>query len=166
MTNEKYFPLLLLIWMALLASGISAGQSEVKAADCKLTVQLIWGTDESKPKDKNLKEIDPKLADKLHRVFKWKNYFEVTNQNLTLPHQVSRTVSMSSKCKLELKRIDGEAKKSEEAIIVKLYGEGNLVTTKRLPLKLFQQGEYSILAGDDKDKQDDAWFVVLSKSSP
>ena len=166
MTNGKYFRLLLLIGIALLSSRVFAGQSEGTAADCKLKVQLIWGTDEAKPEDKNLKEIDPKLADKLRRVFKWKNYFEVTNQNLTLPSQMSKTISMSPKCKLELKRVEGEARKNEEGIIVKLFGEGKLRTTNKIPIKLLQQGEYSILAGDDKDKQDDAWFVVLSRGNP
>ncbi len=166
MTNGKYFRRPALFGIAVLASIIFAVHSEGIAGDCKLKIQLIWGTDEAKPKNQDLKEIDPKLADKLRRVFKWKNYFEVTNQNVTLSPQMSKTVSMSSKCKLELKRIGGEAKKNEEAIIVKLYGEGHLRTTNRLPLKLIQQGEYSILAGDDKEKQDDAWFVVLSSGNP
>ena len=166
MTNGKYFRLPLLIGIALISSRIFAGQSEGTAADCKLKVQMIWGTDEAKPEDKNLKELDPKLADKLRRVFKWKNYFEVTNQNLTLPPQMSKTISMSPECKLELKRVEGEAKKNEEVIIVKQYGEGKLRTTNKIPIKLLQQGEYSILAGDVKEKQDDAWFVVLSRGNP
>ena len=166
MTNGKHFALPLLIGIVLISSRIFAGPSEGPAADCRLKIQMIWGTDEAKPEDKNLKEIDPKLAEKLRRVFKWKNYFEVTNQNVALPSQMSKTISMSPKCKIELKRVEVEAKKNDEAIIVKLYGEGKLRTTNKIPIKLLQQGEYSILAGDDKDKQEDAWFVVLSRPIP
>jgi hypothetical protein len=162
MIKKSYLRLYRALSVTLLFGCIVSSQWQVLAGDCKLKAQLIWGTDEEKPDDPNLREVDSKLADKLRRVFKWKNYFEVTNQNITLT-PAGKTFSMSPKCKIELKKIEGDSKKGEEPIIeVKFYGEGKLVTTKRQPIKLLQRGEYSIFAGDDKEKNGNAWFVVLS----
>jgi hypothetical protein len=152
------FPFYYLI--GLLWATMGFGLTETRAGDLKLTVQLIWGTDEEKPKEKKLKEVESKLADKLRRVFKWKNYFEVSNQNVILPTNAPQKLAMSRKCELELKRVDAEI------VELKLVGEGKHVKTVRQRVKLLLQGEYSILAGDDKEKYDDAWFVVISLAAP
>ena len=163
MIKTRNFRASLLLWSIVSFGGIFAARSDSIAGECNIRAQLIWGTDEEKPADKELRELDPKVADKLRHVFKWKNYLEITNLTIVLSPQMSKTVTMSPKCKLELKTIEAESKKPEDALIeVKLFGEGKKVTTKRQPIKLLQQGEYSILAGDDKEKRENAWFVVLS----
>ena len=149
-----------LFLLSLFWATMGFGLTETRAGDLKLKAQLIWATDEEKPKDKKLKEVESKLADKLRRVFKWKNYFEVSSQNVILPPNAPQKVAMSRKCELELKRVD------DATIEFKLVGEGKHVTTVRQRVKLLLQGEPSILAGDYKERYDDAWFVVVSLAAP
>lgn len=137
----------------------------VQAADIKLSAQLVWGTDEAKPKadgDQKLqiKDLDPKIRKKLESVFKWKNYFLVKEEKCVLPTKDPAALKMSEKCRLELRLAD------PSTLEVKLFGEGKLTTTKRQALKALTQGEILVIAGDDKAKFNDAWFVVLSCPPP
>ena len=150
----------MLFLLSLLWATMGFGLAETRAGDLKLRTRLIWGTDEEKPEDKKLKEVESKLADKLHRFYKWKNYFEVRSTNVILVANAPQKVAMSRKCELELKRVD------EATVELKLVGEGKHVKTVRQPVKLLLQGEYFIFGGDDKEKYNDAWFVVISLAAP
>jgi hypothetical protein len=133
-----------------------AGAAPARAADLELKAQLLWGTDDQKPKDATFKELDPKIKRKLGAVFKWKNYFEIKAQKILLPGRGAKKVRMSPKCELELKLAD------EATLEVKLFGEGRWTKTVRQPVRALRQGELAVLAGDDKDKYGDAWFVVIT----
>jgi hypothetical protein len=145
--------LLLLLLTALPASARAEG------GDVKLKAQLVWATDHPKSKPE-MKELDQKLSEKLRKMFKWKNYFEINQQTVTLGSGPGRKLNMSSKCDIELRQAD------DGTIEVKLFGEGKLVKTIRQPLKPLQKGEYAAIGGDDKDSYGDAWFVVLSVGQP
>jgi hypothetical protein len=118
---------------------------------CKLDTQLIWGTDQAKPNPSDLKDISPELRKKLCKVFKWKNYFEVSRKEVQLPQQACKRIRMSPKCELEFDQ------SGANSIEVKLYGENKLVVTKK---QVLVPGEPMVLAGDDKN--DSAWFVVIT----
>ena len=127
------------------------------SADLKFRAQLIWATDEEKPKDKpKIKELDPKLRDKLRncKVFRWKNFYEIDQENFKVADKGSKITSVSRKCVIEVTHLGGCV------IEVKLYGEGTLVSTVRHSLP---KGEYLIISGDVKDKTTDAWLVALSQ---
>jgi hypothetical protein len=121
-------------------------------ADLSLQAQLVWGTNKEKPDDPKLKEVDPSVAEKLRKVFKWKNYFEVNKQNVTVTVGSPKKVKMSDHCEIEVQNL-GSA-----SIEVKLYGKGKLAVRKTQKI---HPTELLVLAGDDKD--DTAWFVVLSQ---
>ena len=121
-------------------------------ADLNLQAQLVWGTNKEKPDDPKLKEVDSSVAEKLRKVFKWKNYFEVNRQHFTVPVGSPKSVKMSDDCKIEVQNL-GNA-----SIEVKLYGKGKLAVRKTQKIS---PSELLVLAGDDKD--DTAWFVVLSQ---
>lgn len=123
------------------------------AGETVFQVQLIWGTDGEKPKDKPLKEVDVKFQDKLKGVFKWKNYFEVTRQPLTLPKEGLQKLKLSDKCDLQVQDL------GNSRVEVRLFGEGKPVVKKAQSVA---PGEMIILAGDSKN--DTAWFVVLLRS--
>lgn len=128
------------------------------AGDIHLKIQLIWGTDEPKPKDPKhkLREVDKLVREKISKVgkvFSWKNYFEVKQADVVLPPQGSQNVEMSSKCRLEIRHLNASH------LEVKLFGEGRLVQTVRHNLP---KGEFLFLAGDTKDGANDAWIVALS----
>jgi len=147
--------LICLCWleMVLESAGAQTGELRLKA-------QLIWATDDDKPKDKQLKEVDAELTNKLRRFYKWKNYWEVSCRETGPVTSNSQKHRLSPKCETELKKID------DSTVEVKLYGEGKLVKTIRQPIKLLLRGEFLVLGGDDKEKYDDAWFVVFSLAKP
>ena len=121
-------------------------------ADLNLQAQLVWGTNNEKPDDPKLKEVDPSVAEKLRKVFKWKNYFEVKRQNFTVAVGSPKRVKMSDDCEIEVQNL------GSSSIEVKLYGKGKLAVRKTQKIS---PSELLVLAGDDKD--DTAWFVVLSQ---
>jgi hypothetical protein len=140
------------IWIILLFC-LTGSVNLVLAADktLKLDAQLIWGTDQENPNKTDLKDISPELRKKLCKVFKWKNYFEISRKEVILPQQANQRIRMSPKCELEFSQA------GESCIEVKLYGENHLVVRKKQALV---SGEPMVLAGDDKN--DTAWFVVIA----
>jgi hypothetical protein len=131
------------------------------AAEIRLKAQLVWATDADKPNDPSLKDLPPKLTEKLKKILRWKNYFEVNKQKFSLPAPgASMKLAMSPKCTVEVKRTD------DANMEVKLFGEGKLVKTVRQPIKPLQQGEFSVIGGDDKQAYNTAWLVVFSSAEP
>jgi hypothetical protein len=141
------------IWIALLLCLFMSDWAVLAAERVqKFDARLIWGTDQDKPDHADLKEIDPGLRKKLCKVFKWKNYFEVSRKDILLPQQSFKKIRMSPKCELEFAQV------GPDGIEVKLYGENKLVFTKKQTLL---PGEPMVLAGDDKN--DTAWFVIITE---
>lgn len=137
---------------SLLACAVLAFVGPVlAAAEGAYHVQLIWGTDGERPKDKPLKDVDAKLLEKLKAVFKWKNYYEVDQKHFHLPKQSSQKLKLSDKCEIEVQDL------SNSRIEVRLFGEGKLVVKKAQAVVL---EEPIVLGGGGKDET--AWFVVLT----
>jgi hypothetical protein len=134
----------------------AGGAAQLQAADLNLKALLIWGTDDQKPKDATFKEVEPELKKKLVGVFKWKNYFEITQKTITLSPKEPKKLRMSPKCELEISFAD------QANLDIKLFGEGRWTKTIRQNVKALLRGELAVLAGDDKDRYGDAWFVVIS----
>lgn len=148
------------LMIGLMSVALGYGGHPAQAAELNLRVRLVWGTDEEKPKDTNCKELDPATKKKLGGVFKWKNYFEITEQKVLLSGKESKRPKLSQKCELEITHLD------DATIEIKLIGEGKLTKTLRPSVKALQQGEMAVLAGDDKDKFGDAWFVIITAPKP
>lgn len=130
----------------------AVGTSKAHAGDLKVQALLIWGTNEQKPNNPNLKEVDPKLIEKLKKIFKWNHYFEVTNRvSGAIADLKVEKLKLSQKCEVEVKNL------SKSKVEVKLWGEGKLVKTVTHSMP---PGESLVLAGDDKN--DTAWFIVVS----
>jgi hypothetical protein len=121
------------------------------STDLALQAQLVWGTNNDKPEDSKLKEVDAKVTERLRTALKWKNYFEVNRQSFTVSAAQTKKVKMSDHCEIEVQYL------GNSSVEAKLYGKGKMVVKKMQKLK---PGELLIFAGDDKN--DTAWFVVLS----
>lgn len=141
----------------MLAGALSLGACQAEAMEVKLRAQLIWGTNGDRPKGGEYKELTGKLKEKLARVFKWKNYYQVKDQPVAVKPGETQRVKMNDQCELELRVVD------DFTLEVRLFGEGGaLIQTLRQPLQAMRQGELAVLAGDSKERSGDAWFVVLS----
>jgi hypothetical protein len=124
------------------------------AADLKLEATLVWGTNDDTG-GPDCKPVDAQLAAKLHGMFKWKNYFEITNKTAALPLNKSRSLTMSDRCTLEVRNLGASR------IEVKCIGRGKQV----------HQGAYTldppawlVLGGDATNNT--AWFIGLRSTGP
>ena len=148
-------PFLLRSLPALLVLALISTPAALTAkGELHIQAQLVWGTDGDKPPDPEVKRLDEETRKKLGSVFKWKNYFEVDRQNFKVALSAKKRVRLSPKCEVEVENL------GDFQVEVKLYGEGKMVVKKRQVLKA---GELLILAGDDKN--DNAWFVIITPSS-
>lgn len=125
-----------------------------RASDMKLEAKLVWGSNEVTP-DSKFRPVDAALAQDLNRIFKWKNYVEITNRVVSIPKDATKDVQMSSKCALKIKNL------GSSRIEVDFVGAGKQVSKGVHPLPV---GKRLTLAGDDKN--DSAWFVVLKSLDP
>jgi len=145
---------------ALCLGGVVTARGESATSKQKMKAQLIWCTDQEKPAgDKSIKDVDKKLLEKLEKlnIFKWKNFFEMDKQSFSLPELGSNITSLSHNCVIEVAHL------GDCHFQVKLYGEGKLVQTIRHPLP---KGEYLIIAGDIKKKNNEIWIVAISLENP
>jgi len=116
----------------------------------KFVAILVWGTDGDKPDDKELKEVDSALREKFQKIFKWKNYYEVSRTNVAVKVGESKHIKLSKKCEVKIHQTE------KEGMDVELFGEGKSVYKGKtsMPLK-----DILTLAGHEKNEN--AWFVVL-----
>lgn len=131
------------------ASWVLATTAFVASAeDLKLQAKLIWGSNDN-PDDIKHKPVNHDLADSLQRMFKWKNYYEITNAVAAIPLDKSYDLIMSSRCTLKVKNL------GDSRIEVTCIGEGKEVSKgiHTLPPK------WLVLGGNDTNNT--AWFVGL-----
>jgi len=119
------------------------------AADMKLEARLVWGTDDEKG-GPNCKPVDPELAAKLHGMFKWKNYFEITNQIASIPLNKTRDLKMSDHCTIRVKNLGASR------VELSCLGEGKPVDQR---VETLTPPKWLVWGGNSK--HDTAWFVGL-----
>lgn len=120
------------------------------AANLKLEIYLIWGTNDEKSPDPKYKRVDSELEKKLKNVFKWNHYYEIKRIKGDVRSRSTKKFEVSDKCAVEITEMEGPR------VEVKLYGEGKLINKT---IKSLTKGEFFTLAGDDKNET--AWFVII-----
>ena len=142
----KFFSRLFLILVLVALTPL-----ELQAAQLKVELKLIWGTNDQTTANPKRKPVDEATAAKLRKVFKWTNYFEIKRLTGTVPSRGTNRFDMSKDCIIEIKELEGPQ------VEVKLIGEGRPVvkTTHHL-----SKGETINLASECKDGN--AWFVLIT----
>jgi len=151
MRLKPTYPVHLLMVAAsfLLAFSTAAAQ----AKDLKFEAYLIWATTSETSPNREHKPVEADLRRKLGELpLKWKNYFLVKKAEASVPEKGSKEITLSDKCKVSIKDIDG--KSLEVALIGK--GEPVLKRTQKLP-----KGELLVLDGNAPDET--GWLVVLKR---
>ncbi len=150
MIDRRVFAWLLImgVWL-----GCATGRAQAAATrEMHLEAILVWGTNDPKPKDRDLKELDTELSKKLCKAapYKWKNYFEVNRKTIKVSPKTTGKLVVSEHCQLEIQNL------GEERLEVKLIGEGKAVSkhSESLPMD-----HIFVLSGPTKD--DAAWLVIL-----
>src|SRR5256885_4308909 len=127
-------------FLTLLLGALCFGTPRLSAADADLRLEavLVWGTHVAKTNDANLKELEAPLAKKLHKAYKWENYYEVRRKEATISGKELTKVPISEKCALEVKHL------GEERVEVKLIGKGKPVSRS---VESLAHGHLIILGG-------------------
>jgi hypothetical protein len=128
---------------------LAATGSTTWAADLKLEARLIWGANDQTEPVQN-KPVDAELSENLHRMFKWKNYYQITNQTATLPLNKVCDLKMSDHCTLQVKNLGASR------VEINCIGEGKPVHKGAYTMV---PPQWLVLGGNDKDNT--AWFIGL-----
>ena|SRR3989442_1207898 len=117
-----------LFWLLLIAA--LAARTAGAAAEPPVTVfvQFIRGTNEEKPKQANWKLIGPKLSKRLSPVFKWQNYWEVSQQAVAIQPAKVAMVTLDETRRLELELVNGNE------VETRVYQNRNLTRKVRQPI--------------------------------
>ncbi|HWD21298.1 MAG TPA: hypothetical protein VHB20_18675 [Verrucomicrobiae bacterium] len=121
------------------------------ASDLTLEARLVWGVNETQ--DATHKPVAADLSSKLHGMFKWSNYFDITNQVQNIPLNQSRDFKMSDRCVLKIKNL------GSSRIEVSCIGQGKEVCKGTHTLEPTQ---WLVLGGNDKNNT--AWFIGLREA--
>jgi hypothetical protein len=120
----------------------------VRAGDLTVEAHLIWASNESADPRYQAAPVD--LSGKLHQIYKWNTYFEITNQISSIPANQSRDFRMSDKCVLKIKNL------GDSRIEVNCIGQGKQVSKG---VHTVTPGQWVVLAGNAKNNT--AWFIGL-----
>ncbi|MDB6019500.1 MAG: hypothetical protein JWR19_3989 [Pedosphaera sp.] len=136
-------------WMAVCVM-LTTGRVNAAPADAlHMEVQLIWATNETSTKHK---PIDADFAKRLGKTYRWKNYYEISQQAVSIPNGAVNTIKMSDQCKLDVKYLGGDR------VEIVLTGEGKPVSKHVEKLALDWP---LVLSGNAKNET--AWLVVIKK---
>jgi len=140
----------------LLLFGLTLGVATLtaRAGDLQVEARLIWGANTEKETIK-YEPVDPALSDKLHRMFKWNNYFEITNELTGIPLNQSRDLTMSKACTIRVKNLGGSR------VEVSCIGRGKQVHKGSYTLV---PPQWLVLGGNDSANT--AWFIGLRAVDP
>lgn len=125
-----------------------------QAADLKLEAKLVWGTNDDKG-DTACKETDNDLASKLHGMFKWKNYYDITNRTAAIALNKSCDLKMSDRCTLQIKNL------GNSRIEINCIGQGKQACKGTYTLT---PPKWVVLGGNAVN--DTAWFIALRSVDP
>lgn len=139
-------------FLSLLLLAFVFSASAIQAKDVHLELQLIWGTNDPQSPNPKHKPLESGLAKKMKNTpFKWKNYFEVNRQEISVPPNAAQKAKMSPDCAVEVKNL------ADGRIEVTLVGKGKPVRTDKHPLA---NGIF-VIGGDATN--DTSWFVVVKE---
>jgi len=129
----------------------------VCAADLKLEARLIWGANDSDAANiangtntVKYQPVAPELSDKLHRMFKWKNYYEITNKTARIGLNQTNDLKMSDVCTIRVKNL------GSSRVEISCIGHGKQIHKGNYTLV---PPQWLVLGGNGTDNT--AWFVGL-----
>jgi hypothetical protein len=140
-------------WWRVFASLLLVGLPlAVEAKEIRVEAKLVWGTNDEKSPKKEHVPVDKMTAEKLRKVFKWKNYFVENRVVGTIPSRGSNLFKLSPQCTIEITELEGPK------VEVKLVGNGKAVHRM---VKDLNKGEWFVYSGDDKNEC--AWFAIITQ---
>lgn len=116
--------------------------------------QLIRGTDSPTPGHESWHPVGPKLSNKFGPKFRWKHYWEVNRQSMSVTPGKAMRVRLTPDREVEIELRDGME------YVVRLYTSGKLARCARQKLK----SRMSIMGGGLEAEE--SWFIVVRRDPP
>ena len=117
-------------------------------------VQLVRGSDVDAPQAPKARSIGPKLDRRLHDIFKWKNYWEIKREIVTLNAGTKIRKQMTAQRQVEI------SWPGSRDMVVSIYANGKL-TRKRTQSV---DAAFYIAGGDNDISQ--PWFIIVRRDNP
>ncbi len=130
---------------------IDSGITSVNSDTIEVTASVVLGTDKEK---KSGKKVSGSIRKRLSKIFKWSNYYKLSDKKFSIPDNKTKSTVLSKKASIKV------SNRKEGKISVSLFSEGKMLIQKSQSLR---SGSYMVLAG--KSTGDSAWFIVISKSN-
>ena len=144
-SNPTIAALALVTWFGLTAA--------MAADDLKLEATLVWGTNEAQSPDPKHKPVCAEVEKKLNTLpLRWRNYFEVKRQTITVPESGTQKVNLSKDCQIVVKNL-GKA-----GVELNVIGKGENVGRIKQSLP---KGEVLVTGGNAANFT--GWFIVLKQ---
>ncbi len=144
-SNPTIAALALVTWFGLTAA--------MAADDLKLEATLVWGTNEAQSPDPKHKPVCPEVEEKLNTLpLRWRHYFEVKRQTITVPESGTQKVNLSKDCQIVVKNL-GKA-----GVELNVIGKGENVGRIKQSLP---KGEVLVTGGNAANFT--GWFIVLKQ---
>jgi hypothetical protein len=141
------------VLLVLLLIGAPLAQSAESPA-ATFYIQLIRGSDLDAPPEPQAKLIGAKLGRRLHDVFKWKNYWEIKRETVTLKTGAKVRKRMSPQREVEIAWPDSQN------MMISLYTDGKLTRKRQQSIDTA-----FYIAGGDRDASD-CWFIIVRRDNP
>jgi hypothetical protein len=143
----------LLICLALLPLAL-AGAPAAQSSGLTFYLQLIRGNDQNSPPTQSAKPIGPVLTQKLSSVFKWKNYWELKRDCITIKQggRLRKRLSAQHDVEIELPNPD--------TFTIRIYLNGHLTRARTQPAR----DAFCVAGGNAANDQ--SWFIVVRRDAP
>ena len=141
----------LLLLTLVLLPGLPGLAGDSPAGEAKFEAQLVWGTNEEKAPNAELKPITAETEKRLKGLpFKWQHYFEVKRRQFTVAQDGVQRIRLSKDCTIIVKKL------ANDMVEVTLLGQDKTVGSIKQKLPA---GETLVLGGNAENYT--SWFVVL-----
>ena len=147
---SKYFLGKFSVFVAILLFADSGIASD-KADSINIKACLVVGASKEK---KGAKKVSEPIRKRLSKVFKWRNYYQLSVKQLSIPDDKTKTTKLSKKASIKV------SNRKNGKVSVSLFSGSKMLIQKSQTLRT---GSYMVLAGDSKG--DSAWFIVISKTN-
>lgn len=133
------------------------GAPMLRAADSPpvtFYIQLICGSDATNAPSAQARLVGPKLDQRLHDVFRWKNYWEMRRETVSLNTggKVRRRVTTERDVEI--------AMPNDRYLTISIYNNGRLARRRQQSI----DAAFYIAGGDTSDAE--SWFIIVRRDNP
>jgi hypothetical protein len=146
-----------LVMKRLLLVLLLIGPPMARAADSPpitFYIQLVCGSDSTTPPSPQAKLVGQKLDQRLRDVFRWKNYWEVRRESVSLKTggSVRRRITPERDVEIDLP--------TDHNMTISMYLDGKLTRKRQQSV----DAAFYIAGGDTSAS--DSWFIIVRRDNP